>query len=197
MRCYSIPFQKGSFWKHRAGCVGVLYHRGESCTFPLLHFPRIAMCPNQPLQGQQQGPPCWVYGWAVYAVWGYSRFIRHLFSWSHPNSDAFGPVGCPLWLFLPLSPHCLNMSSGSSFSSQCGAGRMFFLSPYLKRIMNHWEKALLLIRLFFSIWGKSNDWNINLIWTVLKYLFFNIDRNFAFAFWFCTFKEWTRKTLNH
>lgn len=104
---------------------------------------------------------------------------------------------CPLGLFLPLSPHCLNMSSGSSFCSQGDAGRMFFLSPYLKRIMNHWEKALLLIRLFFSIWGKSNDWNINLIWTVLKYLFFNIDRNFGFAFWFCTFKKWTRKTLNH
>lgn len=41
MRCYYIPFQKGSLWKHKVGYVAVLYHHRESCTFPLLLFPWI------------------------------------------------------------------------------------------------------------------------------------------------------------
>lgn len=87
-----------------------------------------------------------------------SGFIRHVFNRSHLHSDCFRPMICPLGYFslFPLIslPHCFNMSSGSFFSTRCGAGRMFSLSPHLKRIMNHWKKALLLIRLFFLHLGE-------------------------------------------
>lgn len=88
-----------------------------------------------------------------------SRFISRLLKRSHPDSNCFWPAGLSTVAISPslsqyLSLIALLCLQGVSYLT-VALGEGFFLSLHLKRIMNHWEKALMLIRLFFSPFGGN------------------------------------------
>lgn len=142
----------------------VLFHWQENCTFssPALslnvHVSRtIIMWPavGSSSLSVKMGCP-----WGLRLVPLFLGSLGIYSTGAIPILTASGQWICPLWPFLPLSPislpHCFNMSSRSFFffSPQCVTGRMFFLSPHLKRIMSRWKNAHLLIR-FFLHFGES------------------------------------------
>lgn len=145
-------------WNHSWMCRFIWYRHREDCTPFLLPtpLPLFLASLGYPLSPKNHHVTSLLSEgtalcecWACYHCFQVPWHFFNEWSWFQCNraillsTTAFSLFSCIVFSLL------LFYVFKDFFSSSCSSERMFFLNPHLKRIMNHWEEALLLIRVVF------------------------------------------------